>query len=161
MLLIQLLFGLALLGVGGNLVVSGVRSRSKGRVVGGSMVLVAFLVLSAPMCLHMAAVSGIEWNPLVSRSFVVGAWGDDDSTLTLREDGTFLLRAEGEAAKRFGASSASGSWSLNDWNLTLAPSDAEALHLRVVGRGNGYRIIEQPGDLDGWRAWGGLSQNDG
>ncbi len=160
MLLLQLVLGLAIILLGGLLIRWSLAAKSvSGIIVGGGLLLIV-AVLATPVYLHYTAVGRIDWNPLnISRSDVSGEWSHEDSILTLRSDSTFAFQSSGESAYRFGLNLATGSWKLNDWNLTLQPDNSTALEMRVVLNGNAYRIVEQPVDLDDWRPWDGFSRS--
>jgi hypothetical protein len=175
MLLIQMIVGLGVIAFGGVLLASGLRARPRGwmQVGAGAVVLGLAACLAASALWHSFAIGSVDWNPEnVRLPDLVGTWEAGASRLTLDADGTFHLVGEGEAVERIGSRCRSGTWSFYDWNLTLEPPGAldpleapgppgdtvRPCRLRIVGVGGGYRIYEQPGDLDGWGPWAGFQR---
>lgn len=127
------------------------RRRSTRHALAGLGTLLGVMVAGAFMRTGMD-----QWNPRVDAGAVVGTWEARGSRLELRPDGTFRIDASGLAARRTGLTRASGSWTLDDWDLDLHPAGGATHDLRVVVARGTYRIIEQPEDLDGWTAWPGF-----
>ena len=100
-----------------------------------------------------------QWNPYpIPSAALVGTWRAGNSLLEVRPDGSYRLLAEGQPARRFGVQHSAGTWRLDDYNLDLTDSSGAVRELRLIVAGGEYRIIEQPGDLDGWLAWRGLGR---
>ena len=146
------LFGIAALGTAVVLLVGGLRRRSRPTAAAGGTLLVVLAALAA----RMEAVEMDEWNPSVNENALVGTWRAGESRLSLAADGSFRIDARGGVADRLRLTRAEGEWSLDDWNLSLRVPGGPVHELRVVAEDGEYRIIEQPGDLDGWRPWSGL-----
>jgi hypothetical protein len=153
-ILFWLLIALASLVVGSTLLlVHGVRDGSRPRAAAGAAILACLGGYAA--WAHVTKID--EWNPAhVRTSDVVGTWKAGESRLEFFADGRFRVRASGGAARRIGMAAGEGTWTLFDYNLTLHSRDGAVHELRVVMEGGAYRIIEQPGDLDGWMAWRGF-----
>ncbi len=97
--------------------------------------------------------SMIEFNPsAVNRQDLHGLWSDRGTTLQVNADGTLDLKAKQPLATRIGATQATGTWSIDDWNLRLRTASGTSLTLlRVIQFGKTYRlIIEDYGDPDCW-----------
>jgi len=71
----------------------------------------AFLVLGALWLVgNIAYGNALEMNPDVSGNSFVGTWKWNDSTLTLRADGSYVLIASGYEANRLETQLSRGNW---------------------------------------------------
>lgn len=122
--------------------------------VGGVLLVVAPVVLVG----LRAGLEPTEWNPAVPQGALVGTWVYGHSTLELTRDGRYRANMHAAADSRVHLGRSQGRWRLEDWNLTMEPDSGPTRELRVVVGGGTYRIIEQPGDLDGWRPWFGFQR---
>ncbi|HEX8392500.1 MAG TPA: hypothetical protein VF665_09110 [Longimicrobium sp.] len=142
---------------GAALAASGLRRpRRMRRVMGGAGLLGA--VVLAGVLVPRTSVEA--WNAVPRTDDVPGEWRAGASWLKLRWDGTYELHAQGTALRRIGMRQSAGRWSRDDWNLHLADNAGPRIELRFVVIGGEYRIVEQPGDPDGWRAWPGLARDE-
>lgn len=144
--------GAAVLGV--RLLARAASMRSWGHAVGG----VALLGVLALYGVWWNATGVDEWNTPAPREALIGTWMAGESRLELFPDGTFRIDARDGAAKRVHLTRASGEWTIDDWNLTLHLRNGQSQRLRTVVANGAYRIIESPGDLDGWVAWRGFNR---
>lgn len=144
----------AVLVTGAVLLIYGFKRRSWAQVAMGGAVLACLALFAA----RSAAASVDQWSPLVRPEAVVGTWKAGDSRLAFFANGTFRIDARGSAANRLHLGRAKGRWELDDYNLTLHPAGGAARQLRVVVAHDAYRIIEDPGDLDGWPRWTGFNR---
>jgi hypothetical protein len=79
----------------------------------------------------------VEWNPAIEQSSLVGTWTDGSRRLELEADGRFSL-TEGQERQ--------GSWTLDDWNLSLGGA-----RWRVIrARGTERILRDWPEDPDLW-----------
>lgn len=134
------------------LIVQGLRKRprSRWRIAVGAIVLCGMAV---QFTANLVFDSMIEFNPSpINKQDLEGLWFDGGTSLQLNADGTFDLKAKEPLAARIGATQATGTWSIGDWNLRLETASGTSLTpLRVIQFGKTYRlIIEDYGDPDCW-----------
>jgi hypothetical protein len=139
---------LAAIAAGTVLVFQGLRKRprSRWRVTVGA-------ILSCSIAIQFAASivfeSLIEFNPSpINQQDLEGVWSDRGTTLQINADRTFDLKAKEPLATRIGATQATGTWSISDWNLRLRTVLGTSLTpLRVIQFGKTCRL--RPPDLGG------------
>jgi hypothetical protein len=128
------------------------RPRSRWRIAIGAIVLCGTAVQFAAI---LVFDSMIEFNPSpVNRQDLHGLWSDRGTTLQVNADGTFDLKAKEPLAARIGATEATGTWTLGDFNLYLkTASGASLTPLRVIQFGSSFRLIVDDFDDPDW--WDG------
>lgn len=137
---------------GAILMVQGLRKRPRSRwtIAIGAVVLCG---TAMQFTANIVFESMIEFNPSpISAKDLEGVWSDRGTTLQINADRTFDLKAKEPLATRLGATQATGTWSIDDWNLRLETASGTSLTpLRVIQFGQTYRlIIEDYGDPDCW-----------
>lgn len=139
---------LALVVVGGGLVVAGLRAwprrwgiAAAGATLLGSLALVAWANLDA---------EAVEWNPRIADpTTLVGAWRDDRAVLELYADGRYTC--QGRACAEVGAA---GIWSrTGDFYVSFTPVGRTTIEWRVTERDGRYQFVggDTHGDPDMWQ----------
>jgi len=101
---------------------------------------------------NVAYEHALDLNPSVSDADLIGTWRTDRSSLTLRADGAYELRAGNDFARDFGTSTSSGAWrheAIFAVHL-IDRSGRELPALRVISFRNKPRLILQFDDPDAW-----------
>lgn len=110
------------------------RFRSKGVLV---------LCVAALLIYSEYRFSSVDLNPTVKKDELVGNWHDWKNSLTLKENGEYILVWAGKEYV--------GTWNNDDYRLLLYPSH-ENVHFypRIVKVGSQYRIATNYQDIDTW-----------
>jgi membrane protein implicated in regulation of membrane protease activity len=136
-------------------------------IVWRKVVLVAlpslFLLLAATFVVgNIAYERSLDINASLPNAELIGRWQTPQSTLVLRRDGSYQLRAGDDLSKVFATSASVGKWQPEGFGVRLTDSSGRALpRLRTITfRGKPHLILEFD-DPDAWDGDLGFSKAPG
>ncbi|GAA5496044.1 hypothetical protein Rhal01_02225 [Rubritalea halochordaticola] len=139
-LLVVAMFVCSLIGV--VVVITG-RKDKKTKLAGIGLIAGPWILVTLVGVLLTFISPGIdEWNPSIeSDSQTLGTWQGDSYTITLKADHTFTADLNSQHL--------SGTWSRDDWNLTLIPREGEQLLMRFVEESDELLLLPTPPEEPG------------
>jgi len=124
------------------------------------------LVNSAYAYVNIAFEEYLNLNPLFVEADVFGEWQDGNSSFSLLQDGTAVLKMDKEHRTRLGLENGKGYWYKHqDFYISIGnaqkESSSKSVLLRVVNFNGKYRVIADfPLDPDEWNGDLGFKRQD-